>query len=381
MKKNIILLLINIMLTLSLYLLPIPTYAVTTRIKDIVYVEGVRDNILVGYGLVVGLSGTGDNLNSSVFTQKGLVDFLEKLGVNIKGMGNLKPKNVAAVTVTSILPPFARHGNRIDVSVSALGDAKSLQGGTLLATPLLGADGEVYAVSQGQVSLGGFVADATTPGGGRNTITKNTVTNGFIPNGAIVEKEVNFEFNSMSSIKLALKNPDISTATDIATTINQSMQSNIAKTLDPGTVELLIPNIYRQNVMGLLSQIEKLQIIPDYPAKILIDGSSGTIVMGENVRISPVAISQGNLVVVIQQKPDVSQPPPFAPPSAQTVVVTDTTIDVKQTGKGLAVLEEGSTLQEVVDGLNALGVGPRDLITILGNIKAAGALQASIETR
>jgi flagellar P-ring protein precursor FlgI len=347
----------------------------SVRVKDIVSVEGVRDNLLVGYGLVVGLNGTGDNLNNSVFTQKGLVDFLERLGVNTRG-ANLKTKNIAAVMLTASLPPFSRQGNRIDISVSTLGDCKSLQGGTLLATPILGADGEVYAVGQGQVSLGGFSAS----GKSGTSINKGVTTNGFIANGAIIEKEIDFDLRSMSTIKLSLRNPDISTALEIAAAINTHAGGKLSKALDPGTVEIHVPPHEKDNIVGLLAEIEQLVIEPDLAAKIIIDEASGTIVMGDNVRISPVAVAQGNLTVTIDETPAISQPGPLS--AGNTVVAAATTITVsEEPGKKMQIIEKNSTLKDLVNGLNALGVGPRDMINILQNIKAAGALQAEIETR
>jgi flagellar P-ring protein precursor FlgI len=365
-----------LVLLFSIICLPKHSFA-TSRLKDIVRFEGVRDNLLIGYGLVVGLNGTGDNLNNSSFTQKGLIDFLERLGINTRG-ANLKTKNIAAVTITASLPPFTRQGNRINVSVSTLGDAKSLQGGTLLATPLLGADGEVYAVAQGQVSIGGFQAS-----GKGTTVSKGVSTNGFIPNGAIIEKEIDFDLSALKTMKLSLQNPDISTSLQIAKKINNHLGAKLARAMDPGTVELNIPEFQKDNVVALLAQIEQIPIEPDQVAKIIIDESSGTIVMGENVRISPVAISQGNLTITIKEKPTVSQAFPFAPViTAETKVVDNTVVDVDESkGRKMVVLEKGSTLKELVDGLNALGIGPRDLITILENIKVAGALQADIEAK
>lgn len=347
------------------------------RIKDVVAIEGVRKNILLGYGLVVGLNGTGDNLNNITFTEKGLTDMLEKLGVNVRG-SNLKTKNVAAVTVTAYLPTFARVGSNIDISVNTLGDAKSIQGGTLLATPLVGADGQVYAVAQGPVSVGGFSAK----GGSGGSISKGVPTSGLIPGGAIVENEVQFDFNSLEKIRLALKNPDIATSKKIAEIINRRIDGNIATALDPGTVELVVPKSYKGNNMALLSTIEQLEIDVDQPAKIVIDEASGTIVIGENVRINTIAIAQGNLIIKIDETAAVSQPGAFAPDGAETVTTQNSDIKVdEQSGNKLAVLRENATLGELVRGLNNLGVGPRDMITILQTIKSQGALQADIEVR
>ncbi len=346
-----------------------------SRIKDIVSVEGIRENMLIGYGLVVGLNGTGDKLNNNAFTEQSLIAFLERQGVNTRGIP-LKSKNVAAVTITASLPAFARTGSHIDVSVSAMGDAKDLQGGMLLATPLYGADGEVYAVAQGSINVGGFRAE-----GAATTITKGVPTSGSIANGAVVEKETEFTLNAMPELKLALRNPDMSTAQRIAEAINTQIGPGVSTASDPGTVVLSVPSIYQNNVAQLLADVEQLPVATDQAAKIVVDEASGTIVMGENVRIDTVAVAQGNLVVRVMETPQVSQPNPFAPEGAQTVAVPRTDVAVDDgPGKRMAVLERGASLKELVAGLNALGVGPRDLITILRTIKAAGALQANIET-
>lgn len=347
------------------------------RIKDVVSFEGVRDNMLMGYGLVVGLNGTGDKLQNNAFTEQSMIGFLERQGVNTRGL-QLKSKNVAAVTVTAKLPPFARSGSTIDISLGAMGDAKSLLGGTLLATSLLGPDGNVYAVAQGPVTVGGFQAE----GASGTNITKGVPTNGFISGGAIVEREIDFRLNDMSNLRLALRNPDVTTASNISRAINQQVGAGVAKVDDPGTVTVSVPSAYQGDVVALLTDIETLQVETDQPARIVVDEATGTIVMGENVRISTVAVAQGNLVVKVEENPAVSQPNPFAPEGAETVVVprTDVTVD-EEAGNKMAVLEKGATLKDLVGGLNALGVGPRDLITILQTIKAAGALQADIETR
>ncbi len=347
-----------------------------SRIKDIVSFEGVRENMLMGYGLVVGLNGTGDKLKNSAFTEQSLIAFLERQGVNTRGT-ELKTQNVAAVTITATLPAFARTGSKVDVSVSAMGDAKNLAGGTLLATPLYGADGEVYAVAQGAVYIGGFRAQ-----GEASTITKGVPTSGFIANGGIVERETDFALNKMQEMKLSLRNPDISTAQRVSDVINEHIGPAISNVSDPGTVVLSIPDVYRNNVTQLLADIEKLKVETDQVAKIVIDEASGTIVMGENVQIDTVAVAQGNLVVKIEEVPVVSQPAPFAPEGAKEVVVprTEITVDEKP-GSRMAVLNRGASLRDLVAGLNALGVSPRDLITILQTIKAAGALQAEIQTK
>ncbi len=426
-----------------------PAQAQTVRIKDIADFEGVRDNMLVGYGLAVGLNGTGDTLNRSVFTLQTLTGMLERLGVNTRqnaqigqiGTANainrdLRTRNLAAVMVTATLPPFARHGDRIDVNVSTMGDATSLLGATLLVTPLLGADGEVYAVAQGNVAIGGFAAI-----GQAQSVTRGVPTNARIANGAIVEREVGFELGSMDTIRLSLKNPDLTTARRIAQAINAFLAGPAARSVDPKTVVVNVPNQYRGDAVSMLTDIERLPVEPDQVARVVIDEHAGVIVMGENVRISTVAVAQANLTIRVTETPQVSQPSPFAPgpgvvPSipgqlntdqvvnvprpridatgrpvldasgnpvfdlvpqvvpgsrqggipgaiaggAQTVVVPRTQIEVDdQSGRRLAVVPAGITLGELVNGLNALGVGPRDLISILQSIKAAGAMQADLE--
>ena len=347
-----------------------------SRIKDIVNIEGVRENMLMGYGLVVGLNGTGDKLKNSAFTEQSLIAFLERQGVNTRGT-ELKTQNVAAVTITATLPAFARTGSKVDVAVSAMGDAKNLAGGTLLATPLYGADGEVYVVAQGAVSIGGFKAQ-----GEATTITKGVPTSGFIANGGIIERETEFALNKMKEVKLSLRNPDISTAGRVADAINAQVGAGVATVSDPGTVALIIPTIYKNNVTRLLADIETLPVETDQVAKIVIDEASGTIVMGENVRIDTVAVAQGNLVVKVEENPQVSQPNPLTANGTAAIVTPQTTITTNEKpGQKMAVLNRGASLGELVAGLNALGVSPRDLITILQTIKAAGALQAEIRTR
>jgi len=345
----------------------------SSRIKDIVFVEGVRKNMLVGYGLVVGLNGTGDTLKTGHFTKQSLQAMLNRLGVKPTDEG-LDSKNVAAVMVTASLPPFARQGARIDVTASALGDSKSLLGGTLLVTPLLGADGEVYAVSQGQLAVGGFQA-----GGAAETVTKGVPTSGRIANGAIIERELGFEFGNRTNINLALRNPDFTTARRISQAINAFLGTPAANASDPTTVRVNVPKSYRGNVVNLLTDIEQLRIEPDQMARIVIDEQSGTIVMGENVRISTVAIAQGSLTIRITEAKQVSQPGPFAEVGT-TTTVDRTNVEVDEgKDKKLTVFESGVSLQEMVNGLNALGIGPRDMITILQAVKSAGALQAEIE--
>ncbi len=344
-----------------------------SRIKDIVFFEGVRDNMLVGYGLVVGLNGTGDTLKTGHFTKQSLQAMLNRLGVKPTDSG-LDSDNVAAVMVTASLPPFARQGSRIDVTVSALGDSESLLGGTLLVTPLLGADGEVYAVAQGQLAVGGFQA-----GGEAETVTKGVPTSGRIASGGIIEREVGFEFGKKESINLTLRNSDFTTARRISQAINAFLGTLAAAASDPTTVRLKVPESYRGNVVNLLTDIEQLRVEPDQLARVVIDEQSGIIVMGENVRISTVAIAQGSLTIRITETAQVVQPGPFAEVGTTTTVQrTDIQIDEGEE-KRLTVVQSGVSLQEMVNGLNALGIGPRDMITILQAVKAAGALQAEIQ--
>jgi len=351
-----------------------PTTAqATSRIKDIADIEGIRENQLIGYGLVVGLNGTGDTLNNAPFTLQSLTSMLERLGVNTRGT-NLKTENVAAVMVTAHLPAFAPQGTRIDVTVSSLGDAESLQGGTLLVTPLMGADGEVYAVSQGPVAVGGFSA-----GGDAATVTRGVPTNSRISNGAIVEREIIFEMADLGVLRLALRNPDLTTARRIASAINAFLGRNAAKAQNPTTVVLTVPQDFRGTAVDLLTDIEQLRVEPDAPARVVVDEASGIIVMGRDVRVSQVAIAQGNLTISVTETPQVSQPSPFSQTGTTEVVPrTEVTVNDGRDRK-LAVLDGSVSLQVLVNGLNALGVSPRDMITILQSIKAAGALQAEIE--
>jgi flagellar P-ring protein FlgI len=294
------------------------------------------------------------------------------MGVNIRG-ATIRTGNVAAVMVTANLPPFGTQGTRIDVTVSALGDAKSLQGGTLLVTPLLGADGNVYAVAQGSLAIGGFQVE-----GEASRITRGVPTVGRIANGAIIEREIDFALNKLNQLRLALRNADFTTAKRIAAAVNDYIGAPIAEPLDPSTVEITLPKKSPSNVVALVTEIEQLQVDPDLAAKVVIDERSGIIVMGRDVRVSTVAVAQGNLTVTISETPQVSQAQPFAG-GGQTVVTPRTRVGVTEDGKKLAVVQEGVSLQQLVDGLNALGIGPRDLISILQAIKAAGAIQADIE--
>jgi flagellar P-ring protein FlgI len=343
----------------------------TSRIKDLANFEGVRQNQLIGYGLVVGLNGTGDTLNNIPFTKQSIQAMLERMGVNIRG-AQIRTGNVAAVMVTANLPPFGTQGTRIDVTVSSLGDAKSLMGGTLLVTPLLGADGNVYAVGQGSLAVAGFVAQ-----GDAAKITRGVPTVGRISNGAIIEREIEFSLNRLNQVRLALRNADFTTAKRIAAAVNDFLGGPVAEPLDTATVQITLPKAYPSNVISLLTEIEQLQIEPDLPAKVVIDERSGVIVIGRDVRVSTVAVAQGNLTVTIAETPQVSQPAPFS--RGRTTVVPRTRVGVTEDGKKLAVVNEGVSLQQLVDGLNALGIGPLDMIAILQAMKANGAIQADIE--
>ena len=348
------------------------TQAKTSRIKDIVDIEGVRENQLVGYGLVVGLNGTGDGLNNSPFTEQSLIAMLERLGVNIRGQ-NMNTGNVAAVMVTATLPPFTNQGSRIDVNVSALGDASSLLGGTLLVTPLIAADGEVYAVAQGEVNIAGFSVE-----GEAASLTQNIPTAGRIPSGAIVEREIDFKLEELQQVRLALRNPDFTTSRRIAQAINGFTNARLAQAENSASVVLRRPASYDGTIVDLITDVEQLPIQPDQPARVVISERSGVIVMGADVRVSSVAIAQGNLTLKINETPQVSQANPFAD-QGETVVVPRSDVTATDGDPKLAVLDTGVTLQELVTGLNQLGVKPRDIITILQAIKAAGALQAEIE--
>uniref|UniRef100_A0A7C3WNF3 Flagellar P-ring protein n=1 Tax=Desulfobacca acetoxidans TaxID=60893 RepID=A0A7C3WNF3_9BACT len=358
-------------LTLLLGLAPPSAPAWGIRLKDIAAFKGVRPNQLIGNGLVVGLNGTGDGTNVDFNTQE-LANFLMQLGINAS-RDKLKVKNIAAVAVTAVLPPFARVGSRIDVLVSSLGDAKSLQGGTLLLTPLKGVDGQVYALAQGPVSVGGFTAGGAAGGG----VTKNHPTVGRIANGATVEREIPFDLAGKEEFTLSLRDADFTTSQRIVKAINHHLRGSFAHSRDGGTVTIKLPPEYRERAVSLLASLENLEITPDTAAKVVIDERNGTVVMGANVRLSTVAIAHGNLMVQIKERPRVSQPLPFS--QGETTVVPDTAVTVKEGENRLMVLPEGVSIGQVVQALNAIGVTPRDLIAILQAIKAAGALQAELE--
>jgi len=359
------------LMAMALLIQPMPAQAVSARIKDIVDIEGVRDNQLVGYGLVVGLNGTGDGLTNSPFTKQSLQAMLERLGVNTRGE-NMRTGNVAAVMVTANLPAFSTQGSRLDVNVASLGDASSLQGGTLLVTPLLGADGEVYAIAQGSVTINGFSAQ-----GDSASIVSGVPTTGRISAGGLIEREIGFVLGAQRTLRLGLKNPDFTTSRRIALAINDFIGTPCATPEDQATVRLNLPKNFNGNIVDLITDIEQLVVETDQTAKIVVDENSGIIVMGKDVRVSTVAVAQSNLTVTISESPTVVQPLPLS--NGQTAVQPRTDLTVNQTNSDLALVNESVSIQELVDGLNALGINPRDLISILQAIKASGALQAEIE--
>jgi flagellar P-ring protein precursor FlgI len=349
-----------------------PAAMAQTRIKDVVNVENVRDNQLVGYGLVVGLAGTGDRLRNTPFTEESMQAMLERMGVNIRGT-EMKTQNVAAVSITATMPPFSRNGSRIDVQVAALGDATSLQGGTLIVSSLRGLDGEIYAVAQGNVAVSGFKGQ-----GAAASVSRGVTTSARIAGGAIVEREVPYSLLSATSLKLALKNPDFATADRIAGAINAKYPGS-ATVLDPATVQLTPGPNFVGNVIDLVTRIGEFSVKVDQPARVVINEASGTVVMNADVRVTPVAIAQGGLTITVTESPQVSQPAPLS--NGQTTVVPRTNVQVNDgNGASLAMID-GASLQALVSGLNTLGVSPRDLITILQAIKSAGALQADIEVQ
>lgn len=356
-----------VLATLSLFASALS--ATPIRIKDLVEFDGVRGNDLVGYGLIVGLDGTGDGIRNSPFTEEIMSNVLERLGVNVTGE-QFRPKNVAAVFVTATLPPFARTGSKIDVTVSAIGDAKSLLGGTLIMTPLTAPDGEIYAVAQGTLIAGGASAE-----GDGAAVVMGVPTAGVIPAGARIEREIAFDFSGLRSIRLALRDPDFTTAQRIEAAVNNRFGKVVSRMLDAGTVQLDIVSTGAASPAHALSVVENLTVTPERKAIVVVDQRSGTIVLGEDVRISRVAVSQGNLTLRIEEEPMVVQPNPFTDGAAVIVPRTRATIE-EEPGIGLAEIDEGTSLSEVISGLNALGVSPRDMIDILKSIKAAGALHA-----
>jgi flagellar P-ring protein FlgI len=363
-----------ILIALALTILSPLSVMAQVRLKDLVEFDGVRSNDLLGYGLVVGLNGTGDGMRNAPFTEEIMVSILERLGINVTGE-QFRPRNVAAVIVTAQLPPFARAGARVDVSISAIGDASSLHGGTLVMTPLNGADGQIYAVAQGNIIAGGVSVT-----GEAAQEVRGVPTSGTIPLGARVEREVDFSLSSLARIRLALRNPDFSTAERVEQVINAALQRRVARMTDAGTVELDVAASGQASVAHLIARIEALSIQPETRARVVLDQRSGTIVIGQDVRISRVAVAQGALTLRVEEAPVVVQPSPFT--DGETIVVPRTQASMAdQVTTNLAEVPAGATLSEVVAGLSALGVGPRDLIDILSTIHAAGALHAELVVR
>lgn len=367
--RTLVLAALFVLLVLYLAFVLTPGEARAARLKDIASFSGVRTNELVGYGLVVGLAGTGDG-TSSTFTMRSMANMLEKMGVEANP-DDLKPKNVAAVMVTAKMPVSAKPGSPLDVTVSSLGDAKSLLGGVLLITPLKGLDGRVYAVGQGSLTIGGF-----TVGGTAADAQKNIPTVGRIPNGAVVERGVPFKFNNQDHMTVNLDVRDFGTTMQVVNKINASMGGQFAKAKDISTIDLELPDRFRGNMVPLMASLEDLDISPDGKAKVVVDEKTGTVVLGQDVRLSRVAVAHGNLQIVVSETQQVSQPGPFS--DGQTVVTPQTDVQVQEQNNQL-MLMEGATLQELVDGLNSIGATPRDLISIIRTLKAAGSLHAEVE--
>jgi flagellar P-ring protein FlgI len=368
------------------------------RLKDIAFFKGVRGNQLVGYGLVVGLNGTGDSSNVE-FTVRSIANMLERMGINVPRERILltRLKNVAAVMVTATLPPFAGVGNRIDVHVSSLGDATNLAGGTLLLTPLVGADRQVYALTQGPIVTGGFAVSGASGSG----VQKNHPTVGLITKGALIERQVPLALEGKKELAITLFNPDFTTAEKVKEAINLSMGGPYSRCVDSGTVKISVPESFRDRVPEMMAALERLEVTPDSVAKVILNEKTGTVVMGEKVRISTVAVAHGGLSIQIKERYSVSQPLPFSPepqagtpsivlppregtgpivsPGGATVITPESSVAVKEEGKPMVIIPSGADLGEVVKGLNAIGATPRDLIAILQAVKAAGALQADLE--
>ena len=364
----------RLILALILTCLAWAAAATPIRIKDLVEFDGVRGNDLIGYGLVVGLNGTGDGLRNSPFTEEIMTNILERLGVNVSGE-QFRPQNVAAVIVTATLPAFARAGSQIDITVSAIGDSESLMGGTLVMTPLTAADGEIYAVAQGSIIAGGASVE-----GEAASVVEGVPTAGIVPSGARIEREVEFELASLDTMRLAVRTPDFTTAARIEAAINAFYNRRVALMLDAGTVALDLSATNDLSAAHSVFRIENILVEPESRARVVVDQRSGTIVMGENVRISRVAVAQGNLTLRIEEAPIAVQPNPFS--EGETVIVPRTQVGIdEEAGTGLAEVPGGTSLSEVIAGLNALGVSPGDMIDILNAINASGALHAELIVR
>ncbi len=357
------------LLLCAVALLSVTTPAQAVRIKDIATFSGVRDNQLIGYGLVVGLGGTGDKTNT-VFTQSSIANMMDRMGIGVDA-SQLKVKNVASVMVTARMPVSAKPGSRLDVTISSVGDATSLLGGVLLQTALKGVDGKTYMIAQGSLTVGGFSVD-----GAAARAQKNVTTVGFIPGGGIVERGIPFEFNDQNSLTLNMRTADFSTSQKISERLNTVMGGPFTKATDASTVQITIPPQFKNNLVPLMASLENIEITPDAPAKVVVDEKTGTVVLGRNVRISQAAVAHGNLQITVQETEQVSQPGPFS--QGQTVVTPETNINVREENRRLMMVE-GATLQELVDGLNAIGATPRDLISILRTLQVSGALYAELE--
>jgi len=380
----------SLLLIILLSIFIFPSAGITARIKDISSIKGIRPNQLFGYGLIIGLNGSGDKGGAS-FTIQGLANMLEHMGIHISAQ-DVKVKNVAAVIVSATFPPFARIGKKIDVILSSIGDAKSLQGGTLLLTPLKGVDGKIYALAQGPVVIGGYSAGGDAGGG----VTKNHPTVGRISGGATIEREISLSIMDKKELTIILNNSDFNTSARVAHAINARLGEKYARPVDSGTLQLRIPEKFQDKVVNLIAQIGELEVVPDSVAKVIVNEKTGTVVVGENVRIQKVAIAHGNLSIQIKETREVSQPLAFAPsgkgaaptqmeggtivaPGGSTVVTPESEVAVAEEDNRLLLIPEGRTIGELVKALNAIGVTPRDLITILQAIKAAGALQGELE--
>lgn len=350
-------------------LMVIPTLAAAVRIKDLTEIEGVRTNQLVGYGLVVGLNGTGDSKNTE-FTIQSLLNMMERMGLTVQS-DKIEVDNVAAVIVTAELPAFARAGGRFDVSVSSIGDATNLAGGTLLMTPLKAADNKYYAVAQGPLVVGSLAF-----GGKAAKVQKNHPTSGRVPDGAIVEREIFSDFAELKQLAYRLKDADFTTLTRMTRVVNDYFGAPVATAVDSVAMQVVPPEAYQGRLADLVAEIEMLDVVPDIPARIVVNEKTGTIVMGSEVRIATVAVSHGNLSLVIGESADVSQPAPLS--EGQTVVVPQTSVDVSEDKGNLIVMNMGVNIGDVASALNAIGASPRDLIAIFQAIKASGALHAEL---
>ena len=369
-----------LLLTAGFFICGLPLVAVcqqtdartSVRVKDLAAIEGVRSNQLIGYGLVVGLNRTGDKVQQNLYARQTLQNLLERMGISTE-TATLKPENIATVLVTATLPPFVRQGSKLDVTVSSIADARSLQGGTLILTQLKGIDGQIYAVAQGSVSIGGISA-----GNSGSSVEINHPTVGRVPNGANVERTVAADFAANNRLTLVLRDEDFSTAAKLGQVINQKFGNGTAKALDGRNVDVNIPAMFMDNNVGFIAEMENLRLTPEQIAKIIINERTGTIIMGREVRLAAVAISQGGVTVIIGTEYEISQPAPLNK-KGETVVVPLTTVQVKEKKAESVILPDGATIDEVVRGLRSLGVSARDIISILQAIKSAGAMNADLE--